>query len=122
MGQAAMPGNEQCIKSKILSHDVQKPSGAWTMDFESWKPDSAEYENVDSELRMRLTTLYFFCNRPTVGALMAFGGELGDAFKAGDGQPEAEPELRQEEALQPAESSASELDFEPGGQCRSSSS
>ena len=90
------------------------------MDFESWKPGSPDYADVDSELRMRLTTLFFFCNRPTVGALMALGSDLGDAFKAGNdpqgtnGDDESSPDGR---ALHEAESSASEMDYEPGEYC-----
>ena len=82
------------------------------MEFESWKPGSAQYANLDSEMRMRLTTLFFFCNRPTVGALMALGGDLGDAFKA-DGAPGSS--AGDERALEAtAESFASEADYEPG--------
>ena len=86
------------------------------MDFESWKPGSPDYANVDSELRMRLTTLFFFCNRPTVGALMALGSDLGDAFKAGDSSPPDDGGAAAEQAspLQGAESSASEVDYQPG--------
>ena len=57
------------------------------MEFETWQQGSPDYANVDAELRMRLTTLYFFSNRPTMGALMAIGGDLGQAFsgpKLGD--------------------------------------
>ena len=59
----------------------------WTMEFETWQQGSPDYANVDAELRMRLTTLYFFSNRPTIGALMAIGGDLAHAFsgpKPGD--------------------------------------
>ena len=52
----------------------------WTMEFETWQQGSPDYANVDAELRMRLTTLYFFSNRPTIGALMAIGSDLGHAF------------------------------------------
>ena len=86
------------------------------MDFETWKPGSGDYANVDSELRMRLTTLFFFCNRPTLGALMAFGTDLGDAFKTPGGEDQEPGGGEDDKALQGAESSASEADYEPGEQ------
>jgi len=51
------------------------------LDFQSWKPGSLQYANVDAELTVRITALHFFGNRPTIGALMGIGGDLGDAFK-----------------------------------------
>ncbi len=40
---------------------------------------------------MRLKTLYFAANRPTIGALMALGSDIGAAFSTG--KPEVhEPE------------------------------
>lgn len=54
-----------------------------SLDFESWKPESKAYANVDAELRVKLTTLHFFGNRPTIGALMGIGKDLSLAFKAG---------------------------------------
>ena len=56
---------------------------AWVLEFESWKPDSPEYSGLDAQLQTRLTSLLFFCNRPTVAALMCFGTDLGEALKAG---------------------------------------
>ena len=37
---------------------------------------------VDAEMRMRLKTLYFFANRPTIGALIALGSDIGAAMKS----------------------------------------
>ena len=37
---------------------------------------------VDAEMRMRLKTLYFFANRPTIGALIALGSDMGAALKS----------------------------------------
>ena len=34
-------------------------------------------------MRMRLKTLYFAANRPTIGALIALGGDVGAAFSTG---------------------------------------
>ncbi|KAK9834254.1 hypothetical protein WJX81_000411 [Elliptochloris bilobata] len=61
---------------------------AWALDFETWARGSAEYAGVDSELRMRLTTLFFFLNRPTVAALMAVGSAMAAAVKDPDVNPD----------------------------------
>jgi hypothetical protein len=38
---------------------------------------SARYTGVDVELSLQLSTLLFFCHRPTVAALMVLGTDLG---------------------------------------------
>ncbi|KAK9819963.1 hypothetical protein WJX72_004515 [[Myrmecia] bisecta] len=77
-GGSGQPLSEQAVRS------LQKQ--AWTLDFETWKPTSPLYASIDSQLHMRLTTLFFFCNRPTIGALMAVGVDLGKAFKGDDAE------------------------------------
>lgn len=62
---------------------------AWTLNFQTWRPDSPEYAGIDSELRMKLTTFYFFCNRPTIGALICVGTDLGDVFARPKVAPDA---------------------------------
>ncbi len=64
---------------------------AWALDYETWARGSAAYAGVDSELRMRLTTLFFFLNRPTVAALMAVGSAMAAAVKNPDPSPEPSP-------------------------------
>lgn len=56
------------------------------LDFDTWAQTSSGYAGVDSEMRMRLKTLHFFANRPTVGALMGIGGDLAAAFRSGQPQ------------------------------------
>lgn len=60
-----------------------KKNSAWILDFDSWAQGSSGYAGVDSEMRMRLKTLYFAANRPTIGALIALGGDVGAAFSTG---------------------------------------
>lgn len=60
-----------------------KKDSAWILDFDSWAQGSSGYAGVDSEMRMRLKTLYFFANRPTIGALIALGSDFGAAFSSG---------------------------------------
>lgn len=42
-------------------------------------PKSAEYHDVDAEVHVKLKTLSFFGNRPTLGALMAIGDDVSAA-------------------------------------------
>ena len=93
----------------------QRGPPAWKVGFQTWKPGSAQYDDVDAAMDMQLTTLYFFCNRPTVAALMAIGTDLGDAFKdpcASSSGPE-QPGMRRLEST--ASFSDSEFDAPQGG-------
>lgn len=56
-------------------------NAALAIEFATWKPSSDQYANVDTEVKLKLSTLCFFCNRPTLGALMGLGTDLGNAFK-----------------------------------------
>ena len=60
---------------------MAKKETAWALDFDTWAPGSEGYAGVDAEMRMRLKTLYFLGNRPTLGALIALGGDMGAAFR-----------------------------------------
>lgn len=45
-------------------------------------PKSPEYRDVDAEVHVKLKTLSFFGNRPTLGALMAIGDDISAAGAA----------------------------------------
>lgn len=45
--------------------------------FARYNPSSTNYTGLDVEVVLRLSTLVFYCNRPTVAALMVFGTDLG---------------------------------------------
>lgn len=45
--------------------------------FARYNPTSPNYTGLDVEVMLRLSTLVFYCNRPTVAALMVFGADLG---------------------------------------------
>eukprot|EP00884_Botryococcus_braunii_P010315 jgi/Botrbrau1/19285/Bobra.0073s0028.1 len=64
---------------------------AWALVLETWAPGHPQYTGVDSELRMTLTTLYFFCNRPTIGALIGVGIDTGAAFTSSPSLPPTPP-------------------------------
>lgn len=42
-------------------------------------PTNSSYDGVQTRLSANLDSLYFFCNRPTVGCLMAFGSDVAMA-------------------------------------------
>ncbi len=91
---------------------------AWVLDFESWKPDSPQYNGLDAQVETRLTSLLFFCNRPTVAALTCFGNDLGEAIKAGQtAKPSPTSQPRQLESLESSSDfSGLEDAGEPSGQ------
>lgn len=94
-----------------------KVDASLSLEFETWKPESEKYANVDAELRVRLTTLHFFGNRPTIGALMGIGKDLSLAFKspsAGQGGQEGlegRGEDSTEEETEPSSDEASGLNL-----------
>lgn len=45
--------------------------------FAQYSPNSNNYTGLDVEVLLKLSTLVFYCNRPTVAALMVFGTDLG---------------------------------------------
>lgn len=45
--------------------------------FAQYNPNSTNYTGLDVEVVLRLSTLVFYCNRPTVAALMVLGTDLG---------------------------------------------
>jgi len=54
------------------------------------RPDSKEYEGVDTALDVTLNTLYFYCNRPTIAALITMGLDVGAVASAVFGTSESE--------------------------------
>ncbi|KAK9908805.1 hypothetical protein WJX75_003140 [Coccomyxa subellipsoidea] len=87
------PGPSELWRSQDQGSTAEVPTpnkkSAWVLDFDTWAQTSSGYAGVDAEMRMRLKTLYFYANRPTIGALMGIGGDLAAAFKSG--QAEAAP-------------------------------
>ena len=90
----------RCLCNAALGRGVQladaaaKEPAAWELDFNIWRPASPLHRGTDSELTMKLTTFWFFCNRPTVGALIGLGTDLAAATavaksKPGDAPPPA---------------------------------
>ena len=54
----------------------QASSQALVMQYNKWTPQSPDYQDVDAQVHVKLKTLSFFCNRPTLGALMAIGDDV----------------------------------------------
>jgi hypothetical protein len=61
--------------------------------FAKYNPTSSNYTGLDVEVVLKLSTLVFYCNRPTVAALMVFGTDLG-AVNALLAAPTAEAQVR----------------------------
>ena len=55
---------------------------ALVLQYAKWTPKSPEYQDVDAQVRVKLKTLSFFGNRPTLGALMAIGDDISIASAA----------------------------------------
>ena len=100
---------KQCRCNTARGRGVQpaeaaaREPAAWELDFNIWRPASPLYCGTDSELTMKLTAFWFFCNRPTVGALIGFGTDLAAATavakpKPGDVQPLAGQSASSEKA------------------------
>ena len=55
---------------------------ALVLQYAKWTPKSPEYQDVDAQVHVKLKTLSFFGNRPTLGALMAIGKDISTASAA----------------------------------------
>ncbi|KAK3025351.1 hypothetical protein RJ639_043860, partial [Escallonia herrerae] len=72
-------------KTKAFSGDVfYEAQGTDDSDFVSVtfltrNPDSLDYDGIDTKMSIRMSKLEFFCNRPTLVALIAFGLDLSAA-------------------------------------------
>lgn len=89
------------------------------LEFASWKPGSEQYANIDAEMKVRLTTLYFYLHRPTIGALMGIGTDLGDAFRSPDfaqSGTQTEGDVQQEEDQLAAEDDRDESSDDASGE------
>ena len=76
---SALPG------AGIGSKAAPQQARAWQVDFSTWKVGDPRYVGVDTELTMALTTFWFFCNRPTVAALMGLGTDMAAAARGSVG-------------------------------------
>ena len=116
------PSEDSTASSKEEFHDApddlpasgqqqQGSSQALVMQYNKWAPQSPEYHDVNAQVHVKLKTLSFFCNRPTLGALMAIGDDVSatgaakppDAPAAAVQQPSPQEDEGQE-ALEPTTS------------------
>jgi vacuolar protein sorting-associated protein 13A/C len=63
--------------------------------FAQYSPSSSNYNGLDVEVALKLSTLVFYCNRPTVAALMVFGTDLA-AINTALAAPHAQQQVRQD--------------------------
>lgn len=75
------PSSEETEAGKDASSEARTPDGLKEelvkLLFARYSPTSSNYNGLDVEVVLKLSTLVFFCNRPTVAALMVFGTDLG---------------------------------------------
>lgn len=57
---------------------------AWQVELKLWKPEDPRYSGTDTEMSMKLTSFWFFCNRPTVAALIRLGTDMAAAARDAD--------------------------------------
>ena len=91
-----------------MQESPPKVASSLSLEFETWTPDAPTYADVDAKLRVRLTTLQFFGNRPTIGALMGIGGDLSAAFKGVEDSGKIKGNLNELEATDETEEDQSE--------------
>lgn len=71
-GAAAQEGHAPDSTSKADAGQLVK------LHFSNYSMQSSLYKGLDTEIAVDLDTLYFFCNRPTVAALMTFGKDIAE--------------------------------------------
>jgi vacuolar protein sorting-associated protein 13A/C len=64
--------------------------------FAQYSPSSSSYSGLDVEVALKLSTLVFYCNRPTVAALMVFGTDLAAINTALAAPHAAQQQVRRE--------------------------
>lgn len=98
----------------------QGQSQALSLSYSKWSPQSPDYHDVDAEVQVQLKTLSFFCNRPTVAALMAIGNDVS-AVNAGQ-QPDAPAAAVKQPSNQTDSAQADDPDIDKGnlhiGNCK----
>lgn len=117
------PSEDSTASAKEEFHDApddlpasgeQGSSQALVMQYNKWTPQSPEYHDVDAQVHVKLKTLSFFCNRPTLGALMAIGDDVSatGAAKPPDAPAAAvqQPSLQEDEGQEAPERTMSNID------------
>jgi len=71
-------GDEQNAKPTEIFYEAQDSNVAdfVVLTFLSRSPDSCLYDGIDSQMSIRMSALEFYCNRPTLVALIEFGFDL----------------------------------------------
>lgn len=54
-----------------------------SLSFRSWDPSGREYQGVDMELMLELTSIHWDCHRATLASLITFGNDM--SFATGEG-------------------------------------
>ncbi|XP_062223332.1 uncharacterized protein LOC133922148 [Phragmites australis] len=71
-------GDQQKVKPTEIFYEAQDNNATdfVVLTFLNRSPDSCLYDGIDSQMSIRMSTLEFYCNRPTLVALIEFGFDV----------------------------------------------
>ncbi|KAK3154093.1 hypothetical protein QOZ80_2BG0185880 [Eleusine coracana subsp. coracana] len=83
-------GDQQKMKPTEIFYEAQdnNVTDFVVLTFLSRSPDSCLYDGIDSQMSIRMSALEFYCNRPTLVALIEFGFDLSLVNSAPKGSPD----------------------------------
>jgi hypothetical protein len=114
---------ERCLSNAARGRGAQladaaaREPAAWELDFNIWRPASPLYRGTDAELTMKLTTFWFFCNRPTVGSLISLGTDLAAATAVAKPKADEAP-IPAEQTASPRKAAPQQVVSIPGSVCQ----
>ena len=79
---AAGPDQFQDASEQLPQADSQTQAQALVLQYAKCTSKAPEYHDIDAEVHVKLQTLSFFGNRPTLAALMAIGSDISIASAA----------------------------------------
>lgn len=67
---------QKCLATSCMNDTSTDATNLADFRLTKLSPGNPSYEGVQTSLSANLDSLYFFCNRPTIGCLMAFGSDI----------------------------------------------
>uniref|UniRef100_A0A0E0NER2 C2 domain-containing protein n=1 Tax=Oryza rufipogon TaxID=4529 RepID=A0A0E0NER2_ORYRU len=89
-------GDQQKVKPTEVFYEAQDNNinDFVVLTFLTRTPDSCLYDGIDSQMCIRMSALEFYCNRPTLVALIEFGFDLSMVNSAPKGDSDTTPAVR----------------------------
>ncbi|CAL5058295.1 unnamed protein product [Urochloa decumbens] len=86
-------GDQQKVKPSEIFYEAQDDNVTdfVVLTFLSRSPDSCLYDGIDSQMSIRMSALEFYCNRPTLVALIEFGFDLSSVTSVPRNSPDKVP-------------------------------